>query len=515
MKIADFFIQITAKGDLKELKMIADAQKAIKEQSKVAIATAKVKVQQLKKETAEIVAQKKAKKEESKTLKDILIARGKMFDQQNRMNILMAKGIAQTALMKSGFLSMAAAVVGVTLTVDKMVMKLAQANQSFINFQRQTGMSIQTAQGMSAAMANLDVSMSPEQIMQSMQSLQTNLVGIGYGQGNIGAYQIAGVPIGLGNIYNAEGTFENIRKALRGRHPAEQTYLLQQMGLDPRLGALINMSDKEYAQMKAEQSMLYLDPKVRKDIQELGKDVNKLFLTIKKMFDLITVAIGHAVRPLGAFLKMAVNSVNVIVEALEKLPAVLKTIEVISLAIIAIWTKGLVLLLPIIEDLAVWAAGGNSFFKEFFNDPEKVLKAVGETFSDWFKNIFGNDFWTNLTKAITDGIRGVFKGKPNAERIEEAEGVPLWLKLSQGRSLHNKVLQNTQFGRYMFLGSLMKDLLLNSVKGQGVNTSYGNSVDMDNVFNIHVGSVADGMAMNNAIDSLFANSIIAQMQRGY
>mgnify|MGYP003467018394 CR=1 FL=1 len=42
MKIADFFIQITAKGDLKELKMIADAQKAIKEQSKMAIAAAKV-----------------------------------------------------------------------------------------------------------------------------------------------------------------------------------------------------------------------------------------------------------------------------------------------------------------------------------------------------------------------------------------------------------------------------------------------------------------------------------------
>ena len=30
MKIADFFIQITAKGDLKELKMIADAQKGNK-----------------------------------------------------------------------------------------------------------------------------------------------------------------------------------------------------------------------------------------------------------------------------------------------------------------------------------------------------------------------------------------------------------------------------------------------------------------------------------------------------
>ena len=286
MKIADFFIQITAKGDLKELKMIAEAQKAIKEQSKVAIATAKIKIQQLKKETAEIQAQKKHKKEEAKTLKEILVARGKMFDQQGKLNLLMAKGVAQTALMKLGLNGVVGGFVAATLAVDKMVQKLAQANQSFINFQRQTGMSIQTAQGMSAAMANLDVSMSPEQVMQSMQSLQTNLVGIGYGQGNIGAYQIAGVPIGLGNIYNAEGTFENIRKALRGRHPAEQTYLLQQMGLDPRLGALINMSDKEYAQMKAEQSMLYLDPKVRKDIQELGKDVNKLFLTIKKMFDL-------------------------------------------------------------------------------------------------------------------------------------------------------------------------------------------------------------------------------------
>lgn len=381
MKIADFFVQITAKGDLKELKMIADAQKAIKEQSKVAIATAKVRVQELKKETEELKVQKKQKKEEPKTLKEILMARGKIFDQQARGNILMAKGVAQTLLMGSAFGSVASAVVLTTIAIDKMVQKLAQANQLYLNFQRQTGISMARAMGVSAAMANVDITMSPEEVMQNMQNLQSNLVGVQFGMGNIAPYQMAGInPWGA----NSADMLDVIRKQLRGFAPAYRTFLLQQMGLDPRLGALIDMSDKEYARMKAEQSFLYLDPQVRKDLQEIGKEVNKFFLILNKTKDLLIVILARFVRPITSFLTMALNTVNIILEGLAKVPAVLKTIEIIVVSIITILTRGLIWLIPILEDLAVWASGGKSLFKELFNNPKQAFGAIGEHAKSFF-----------------------------------------------------------------------------------------------------------------------------------
>ena len=49
-------------------------KKAIKEQSKMAIAAAKVKVEQLKKETVEIKEQAKVQAKQPKNLKDMLIS---------------------------------------------------------------------------------------------------------------------------------------------------------------------------------------------------------------------------------------------------------------------------------------------------------------------------------------------------------------------------------------------------------------------------------------------------------
>ena len=243
MKIADFFIQITAKGDLKELKMIADAQKAIKERTKSSIATAKVRIQELKKETAEIVAQSKIQqkksKEEAKQPKNL------------KQALIYALGL------KSAFVGMAASIIGTAVVLDRMVIKLAQANQLYTNFQRQTGMPMGRALGVAGAMANVDVTMTPEQVMQNMQNLQSNLIGVQFGMGNIAPYQMAGInPWGI----NSANMLDVIRKQMKGFAPAYRTFLLQQMGLDPRLGALIDLSDTEYLKYKQESLELYLSP---------------------------------------------------------------------------------------------------------------------------------------------------------------------------------------------------------------------------------------------------------------
>lgn len=489
MKIADFFVQITAKGDLKELAALAQYQKVLTAQSKEAVAHSKVRVAELKKETAEIQKQKKIKKEdEPKTLKEILIARGKIFNQQAKMNGLMLKGVAQTVLFRNGIMGIVGSVVLATIAIDKMVLKLAQANQLYTNFQRQTGMSMRSAMGISSAMAGLDVTMSSEDIMQNMQNLQSSLVGIQFGMGNIAPYQIAGInPWGL----NAANMIDVLRKQLKQFAPEYRTFLLQQMGLDPRLGALIDLSDKEYANMKAEQSLLYIDPQVRKDIQKIGIEMNKMFLTMKKMKDLLVYLAGKFISPLTTFLRLALNTVNIILEGIAKLPALLKTIEVIVIGIMTWITRGLIWLIPILEDLAIWASGGKSLFGAIFDDPEKAFGAIWEHLKDVL-----DDFLPKLANTITKSVKAAFS---------KDKDTSLANKIMTGRNIPSIIARHNPFLPMILTGSL-----LNGIR-KDIYSKYGDrNVSMNNDININVGSVEDGQMMVDYL-RLPLNSAISQM----
>jgi hypothetical protein len=172
MKIADFFVQITAKGDLKALELALEYEKRLQAQAKVAIANAKVKVAELKKETVEIQKQSKVQARQPKNLKDMLLS---------------AIGL------NNAFVRMTSQIVLTAIAIDRMVTKLIQANQLYSNFQRQTGLPMGRALGVAGAMANLDVTMTPQEIMQNMQNLQSNLIGVQFGMGNIAPYQMSGI----------------------------------------------------------------------------------------------------------------------------------------------------------------------------------------------------------------------------------------------------------------------------------------------------------------------------------
>jgi hypothetical protein len=264
------------------------------------------------------------------------------------------------------------------------------------------------------------------------------------------------------------------------------------------------LSDKEYADMKAEQSMLYLDPQVRKDIQIVGVEVNKMFLAMKKMKDLSVYLLGRFVRPLTDFIRMFVNSINIVLEGLAKMPALLKTIEAIIFGFVTYLTKGLILLIPILEDLAVWASGGKSLFGAIFEDPERAFGAIGEHLQSLFSNMFGNDFWTNLKDTIVNGIKEAIFGRKNATKIEESEGTPLWQKQLFGKTALNKFFQKTPFFLPLFTGSLLKDVIKSNVTNDN-----GRVISMKNDFEIKVGSVSDGYEMANRMDDVL-NELIAQ-----
>ena len=379
MKIADFFVQITAKGDLKELKMIADAQKAIKEQSKMAIAAAKVKVAELKKETVEIQKQAKVQAKQPKNLKDMLIS---------------ALGL------NKAFVGIAGSVLLTAVALDKMVTKLAQANQLYTNFQRQTGMPMGRVMGVAGAMANLDVTMNPQDIMQNMQNLQSNLIGVQFGMGNIAPYQMAGInPFGI----NSANMMDVIRKQLKGFAPAYRTFLLQQMGLDARLGALIDLSDAEYLKYKQEALELYLSPEDRKTIQELTPEWNKVNLKFAKAWDKTTLLL---MKDLVGVAHVLAHFADILTRVLEVANAVLKPI----LDVLTLFLKPLYYLL---DDIVVALLGGKSiigdmFKGNFLNKQEARniwMSAYGKPIETLVRDVtMRNDFTINVGSA-EDGYK--------------------------------------------------------------------------------------------------------------
>ena len=464
MKIADFFIQITAKGDLKELKMIADAQKAIKEQSRVAIATAKVKVQELKKQTEEIKLQKKIKKDEPKNLREYLMAQGKVWSQQNKMNLTIAKGVLQTMGLTGAFMATTTAIIGAAVALDRMITSLAQANQLYTNFQRQTGMAMGSALGISGAMANLDVTMTPQDVMQNMRNLQTSLVGVQFGMGNIAPYQMAGInPFTL----NAENMLDTIKKQMKGFAPAYRTFLLQQMGLDPRLGALIDLSDTEYLKYKKESLELYLSPEDRKTIQRLAPEWNKVNLKFTKAWDKTVLLLMKDFQGLGTEIGHIIDVISRLIEVVDK---ILKPV----LDLLTMILKPIYYLL---DDIIVWLLGGKSI--------------IGDIFKGQFPS---KKEWSNI-------IREAFN-LPNFEFKEGSDKLPWWSKVMNSNNILSK---NNPFALNTLIFSILKGTI-DQYKNGGSN---GKIISMNVENNIHVGSAEDGYKLVDPL-RLSLNGAIAQ-----
>lgn len=467
MKIADFFVQITAKGDLKTLQLAVEYQKAIQEQSKATTAHAKVRLQELKKETAEIQKQKKItkKEDEPKTLRDRLIAQGKIFKNQNKINGLIAKGVLQTMGLTGAFMAATSAVIGTAVAIDKMVMSLSRANQLYTNFQRQTGMSIRSAMGVSGAMANVDVTMSPEDVMKNMQSLQSSLVGIQFGMGNIAPYQIAGInPWGM----NASNMIDTMRKQMRGLAPQYRTFLLQQMGLDPRLGALIDLSDTEYLKYKQEALELYLSPSDRKAIQNLAPDWNKVNLRFTKVWERITLMLS----------KDFIGLAEVLVGLFEILTDILQAFNTIVRPLLDILTLILRPIYLLLDDLVGFLMGKDSIIgRALKGDTEGIRGSLGALF-------------------------GV--GSRQAERTKDGLGefVKFWTKSPLGNIMRG-VYSLTNPQNLMFdIGKQFLPI--------GSTSNTNKNVSMNNDININVGSVSDGQSMVEPL-RLSLNSAIAQM----
>jgi len=320
-----------------------------------------------------------------------------------------------------GVIKVGAAVATTTFIIDRMTSSMLKNNQAFINFQRQTGLSMGKAGNIAQAGMMADFTMNPEAALQSIQNVQSNLVGIGFGEGNLKPFQMMGIQT-WGQ--DALDIFDQLRDKIKGLDNATATYMLNQMGISAELLPVLRMSTKEVAEMRS----LMLDETQRKRLEGLSTELRKVhmgyqlfkdkmllamlpylieferaWLNISKAFEPVGKELGKLVLNIGTpllkilyHITMAVagladvfllvlKPLNLLFEGIDKFitdhPKIISAIELIGLAIMAFVNPalaGVTALMLLLEDLAVWAMGGKSFIGTTIEIAGDKLKELGD-----------------------------------------------------------------------------------------------------------------------------------------
>ena len=131
------------------------------------------------------------------------------------------------------------AVTAAAVAVNKFTNDLVSSNQEMLNLTRTTDTALSTFQKWNGIGKMLGV----ENAAQQLESLNERLFELQLtGEGARG-FQLAGInPLGQ----DAEGVLEQLRGRVAGLSDTAATYLLKQMGLDPRMLHLLRMSRSEF-----------------------------------------------------------------------------------------------------------------------------------------------------------------------------------------------------------------------------------------------------------------------------
>lgn len=291
----------------------------------------------------------------------------------------------------------ATAVVAATVALDRMANSLARNNQEFINFNRQTGLSLDKMQSIATAGMLVDYNFDPSTAMSSLQALESNLAQIRLGEGNIAPFQILGIsPVGK----DATQIIDDLREAIKGIDDMTAVNLIQQMGLSPQFISILRMSKEEMNGLNKE---LMLTPEERTALQQYSMELRKIHMEFALLKDRALIAIMPALNKfldgLAAISEMFLNIGKGLQNVWNWLGKFKIGVAALALAILTYFNPVIGVLTAvylILEDIAVWATGGKSFLGTTFDIIGDKLKSVGDFFNNMGSGLAS--FWDSFTR---------------------------------------------------------------------------------------------------------------------
>lgn len=392
--LGELFIELGVVGDVKPLeKALSTMKKATREmelQYNAAKRLAKylddIKKAQTEKEKADI-----KKRFEIAVRKDNEFKLAQKIEKQKEF----ANGIAGVA---KGIGIFVGAVTAAAVAVNKFTNDLVSSNQEMLNLTRTTDTALSTFQKWNGIGKMLGV----ENAAQQLESLNERLFELQLtGEGARG-FQLAGInPLGQ----NAEGVLEQLRGRVAGLSDTAATYLLKQMGLDPRMLHLLRMSRSEFEALGETVRKYQLNDDQRSEIQALNVQLQITAQKLQYLKDRAVLAIMPAWTRFMASLARVTEGLQKAVNWLTSTENGVKTLAgaiVVTLIpavrllfatltahpVVAAITAIVGALYLLIDDIVTYFSGGEStlgLLLGFFDDIDSKLNASDSP--QWLKDL--------------------------------------------------------------------------------------------------------------------------------
>lgn len=400
MKLGELFVQLTTKGDTKELeKSLKQLEKAHK------LNETEIKTQKRLSE-AKTQEQKDLIKKSSLQEKDIINTKDAIQTQNDH-----------TRAIRTAITGFSAFVVGATVAykaIDRMIMSLVSANQQMINFNRQTGISLNSLNRYASANVAVNANATIEGTAQSMQRVAGNLLDIRMGRGDVSPYQelafAGGRPFNPANM-SVEEVIENLRTSLKGVSDIQATNIITRMGFSPDDLQMLRMSRQEFEEIQG----LFLDANSREQMNQYGLQLRKVGL----QFDLLKDKALLGIMP--TFIKFSnqvLNMVNIWADFIGKIGEFIQQSKALRIALVSIavalgviavamhpMVAGFLALYLVIEDIVGYFLGYKSVFGLFLDSIGKMGEKIEEAFANFTAPSF--EKVTNWFKNLSDALMNI------------------------------------------------------------------------------------------------------------
>lgn len=322
--------------------------------------------------------------------------------------------------------------------LDKFVSSTVQGSAALKNFNIQTGLSIEKLQKWQQAAQLSNLATSAESVTASVQNLQRAIAEIRLGRGNASPFTMLGIDVSGKDAFDV---LNELRDRVSGLDESVASILLQDLGIDSSMLSVLRLSNQEFEKLgknaflsqKGRDAVLgvgkvILDLKLRlialKD-QAVAKLAPKLNELVTRFFDWLNKNHGKIISAMTGIVNIFTNFANMIARAIgllsefsEKIFGVENGIKFIGVAFGALilsmrpFLLTLFLIMGLLEDIAVWKAGGKSLFGDFYTSIDGLakkfapLKTALMSFKDTVSSAFDLDDKTKENLGLLSSVLG-------------------------------------------------------------------------------------------------------------
>jgi hypothetical protein len=308
--------------------------------------------------------------------------------------------------LRSNLIAVGAAFTGAIVGLNTLINSSLQGVVSLQNLSNQTGLAVENLQKLQQAGQLSNLSLSADQIAQSVGNLQKNIADIELGEGNIAPFLRLGLdPVGK----DAFQIIEQLRGAIQNIDPAKVTNLIGQLGLSPEFINILRLSRAEFNKLSEN---VFLNGQQRKNIDKLGtsikalqlrfialkdqavaklapeldKLVNQFFKWVDENGDNIIQLIAGVGKSFAVFTKAVSGAFSLVSGFINKISGLENGITILSAAMAGLlltfrpFLLGLGAIVLLLEDFAVFSAGGESAIGDLvnaFKNMPDIVKLLG------------------------------------------------------------------------------------------------------------------------------------------